>query len=116
MSTAANHSNDAMKKIDKFKQLLELEESISGICDLVSPTRELLKQGKVMKISARSGDHQERYLFIVSNCRYYRIISDCCLTQMSIVSFIIHLIFPELCHLLRDSTWQCRVFWYLGND
>lgn len=67
VSTAANHSNEAMKKIDKFKQLLELEESISGICDLVSPTRELLKQGKVMKISARSGDHQERYLFILSD-------------------------------------------------
>lgn len=55
-----------MKKIDKFKQLLEVQERISGIVDLVSPTRELLKEGKIVKISARSGDHQERYLFLVS--------------------------------------------------
>ena len=55
-----------MKKIDKFKQLLEVQERISGVVDLVSPTRELLKEGKIVKISARSGDHQERYLFLVS--------------------------------------------------
>jgi hypothetical protein len=66
VSTAANHANEAMKKIDKFKQLLEVQEKISGAVDLVSPTRELLKEGKIMKISARSGDHQERYLFLVS--------------------------------------------------
>lgn len=55
-----------MKKIDKFKELLEVQEKISGAVDLVSPTRELLKEGKIVKISARSGDHQERYLFLVS--------------------------------------------------
>ena len=37
-----------------------------GCVDLVSPTRELIKQGKIIKISARSGDHQERYLYLVS--------------------------------------------------
>lgn len=67
VTLAANHSNEAMRKIDKFKRLLELEESISGVVDLVSPTRELLKHGKVFKISARTGDHQERYLFLLSD-------------------------------------------------
>jgi hypothetical protein len=66
VSTAANHANEAMKKIDKFKELLEVQEKISGAVDLVSPTRELLKEGKIVKISTRSGDHQERYLFLVS--------------------------------------------------
>ena len=66
VSTAANHVNETMKRIDKFKQILEVQERISGIVDLVSPTRELLKEGKIVKISARSGDHQERYLFLVS--------------------------------------------------
>jgi hypothetical protein len=66
VSTAANHANEAMKKIDKFKELLEIQEKISGSVDLVSPTRELQKEGKIVKISARSGDHQERYLFLVS--------------------------------------------------
>lgn len=65
VSTAANHANEAMKKIDQFKQLLEIQESLGGAVDLVSPTRELIKEGKIVKISARSGDHQERYLFLV---------------------------------------------------
>ncbi|XP_075218601.1 FYVE, RhoGEF and PH domain-containing protein 2-like [Lycorma delicatula] len=67
VTLAANHSNEAMRKIDKFKKLLEVEESISGVVDLVSPTREVLKHGKVFKISARTGDHQERYLFLLSD-------------------------------------------------
>lgn len=65
VSTAATHANDAMKRIEKFKKLLEVQESLGGTVDLVSPTRELLKEGKIVKISARSGDHQDRYLFLV---------------------------------------------------
>lgn len=67
VSTAANHANESMKKIDKFKKLLEIQEMIGGVVDLVSPSRELLKEGKIIKISARSGDHQERYLFLFSD-------------------------------------------------
>ncbi|KAB7502062.1 FYVE, RhoGEF and PH domain-containing protein 3, partial [Armadillidium nasatum] len=67
VSTAANHANEAMKKIDKFKKLLEIQESLGGALELVSPTRELLKEGKIIKISARSGDHQERYVFLLSD-------------------------------------------------
>ena len=66
VSTAAKHANDAMKRIEKFKKLLEVQESLGGTVDLVSPTRELLKEGKMVKISARSGDHQDRYIFLVS--------------------------------------------------
>ncbi|XP_071546312.1 uncharacterized protein [Panulirus ornatus] len=67
VSTAANHANDAMKKIDKFEKLLEIQESLGGAEDLVSPTRELIKEGKIIKISARSGDHQERYIFLLTD-------------------------------------------------
>ena len=67
VSTAATHANDAMKRIEKFKKLLEVQESLGGTVDLVSPTRELLKEGKIVKISARSCEHQDRYLFLV--CR-----------------------------------------------
>ena len=70
---AATHSNETMKRVDKFKQLLEIQENISGGPDLVSPTRQLIKQGKISKISARGGDHQERYLFLVSGLCY----ADC---------------------------------------
>ena len=74
VSTAAAHANDAMKRIEKFKQLLDVQESLGGTVDLVSPTRELVKEGKIVKISARSGDHQDRYLFLV---RYHTFISLC---------------------------------------
>ncbi|KAH7975032.1 hypothetical protein HPB49_022911 [Dermacentor silvarum] len=67
VSKAADHANQAMKKIDQFKQLLEIQELVGGAVDLVSPTRELLRQGKVTKISARSGDHFERYLFVFTD-------------------------------------------------
>ncbi|XP_076303493.1 FYVE, RhoGEF and PH domain-containing protein 4 [Lasioglossum baleicum] len=67
VSTAANHTNDAMKKIDKFKKLLEIQESIYDTTDLVSVTRELVREGRIVKISARSGDHQERHLFLFSD-------------------------------------------------
>ncbi|XP_014211813.1 FYVE, RhoGEF and PH domain-containing protein 1 [Copidosoma floridanum] len=67
VSTAANHTNEAMKKIDKFKKLLEIQESIYDSTDLVSATRELVKEGRIVKISARSGDHQERYMFLFSD-------------------------------------------------
>ena len=56
-----------MKRIDQFKKLLEVQESIGGGIDLVSPTREVLKEGRMVKISARTGDHQERYLFLLSD-------------------------------------------------
>ena len=65
VSQAAAHANDSMKRIEQFKKLLEVQESIGGSIDLVSPTREVLKEGKIVKISARTGDHQDRYLFLV---------------------------------------------------
>ena len=34
--------------------------------DVVDVTRELLKEGKIIKISARNGEKQERYLYLVS--------------------------------------------------
>ncbi|XP_023290700.1 FYVE, RhoGEF and PH domain-containing protein 4 isoform X2 [Orussus abietinus] len=67
VSIAANHTNEAMKMIDKFKKLLEIQESIYDDIDLVSATRELVKEGRIVKISARSGDHQERHLFLLSD-------------------------------------------------
>ncbi|KAG7207143.1 hypothetical protein KM043_001015 [Ampulex compressa] len=67
VSTAANHTNEAMRKIDKFQKLLEIQESIYAMTDLVSATRELIKEGRIVKISARSGDHRERHLFLFSD-------------------------------------------------
>ena len=65
VSKAAEHANEAMRRIASFKKLLEVQEQVKGAVDLVSPTRMLVKEGKISKISARSSDHQERYLFLV---------------------------------------------------
>ena len=72
VSRAATHANDEMKRIEQFKKLMEIQESIGGDIELVSPTREVIKEGKIVKISARSGDHQERYLFLVSSSEVTR--------------------------------------------
>ena len=88
VSTAAKHANDAMKRIEKFKKLLEVQESLGGTVDLVSPTRELLKEGKIVKISARSGDHQDRYLFLVhrfDSCLFTFFKNNCHETFLNIV-------------------------------
>jgi hypothetical protein len=39
VSQAAAHANDSMKRIEQFKKLLEVQDSIGGAIDLVSPTR-----------------------------------------------------------------------------
>ena len=53
---------------EKFNKLLNIIQRLNGedIEDLVSPTRELMKEGTITKISARSGEKQARYLFLVS--------------------------------------------------
>ena len=51
---------------EKFRKLLDIHQRLGQSFDLISPTRELVKEGRVTKISARSGEKQERYLFLVS--------------------------------------------------
>ena len=50
---------------EKFRQLVEINEMVGGALDDTNPNRELIKEGKVTKISARDGAHLERYLFLV---------------------------------------------------
>ena len=70
ISVAANHANNAMKKIERFKQLLQLSKKLGGQIDLVHPVRELLKEGDLKKISSRSNskgdmEHQTRHVYLV---------------------------------------------------
>lgn len=67
VTEAASHSNEAMNKIEKFRKLLEVHQSLGQSFDLISPTRELVREGRVTKISARSGEKQERYLFLFND-------------------------------------------------
>ncbi|GAB1598868.1 FYVE, RhoGEF and PH domain-containing protein 2-like isoform X4 [Argonauta hians] len=67
VTEAASHSNEAMNKIEKFRKLLEIHQRLGQTVDLISPTRELVREGRVVKISARSGEKQERYIFLFND-------------------------------------------------
>ena len=47
--------------------MLEINEALGGGIDLASPTQELVKEGKIVKISPRNGAQQDRYIFLVCN-------------------------------------------------
>ena len=69
------HANNAIKKLEKFKQLLDIQTRLGGReflireknIDLVSQTRELVKEGDIRKISERKEEHQRRHVYLVSN-------------------------------------------------
>ncbi len=66
VKSAAEHANEFMRKLDKYKDVLEIQDQLGQQISLVTPTRELLKKGDVWKISARTQEHQQRYLILVS--------------------------------------------------
>ncbi|XP_078001295.1 FYVE, RhoGEF and PH domain-containing protein 2-like isoform X2 [Glandiceps talaboti] len=80
ISTAAKSSNEAMGKLDKFKKMLELQSSVDGLKDMIVQGRELLKEGKIVKRSARKAESQSRYLFLFSD------IILCCSVHVKIVN------------------------------
>uniref|UniRef100_A0A8C3DJ62 FYVE, RhoGEF and PH domain containing 3 n=1 Tax=Corvus moneduloides TaxID=1196302 RepID=A0A8C3DJ62_CORMO len=65
ISTAANHSNAAIRKMEKMHKLLEVYERLGGEEDIVNPANELIKEGHIQKLSAKNGTAQDRYLFLV---------------------------------------------------
>ncbi|XP_076447889.1 uncharacterized protein LOC143284778 isoform X2 [Babylonia areolata] len=68
VTTAAMHSNEAMKKIEKFHRLLDIYQRLRGVAvDFISPTRDFVREGPITKISARSGEKQSRYLFLFND-------------------------------------------------
>ncbi|KAK3612031.1 hypothetical protein CHS0354_021708 [Potamilus streckersoni] len=67
VTEAASHSNTVMKKIEKFHKVMSIYQALGGGIDLISPTRELIKEGRIIKISARSGEKQDRYLFLFND-------------------------------------------------
>ncbi|XP_060009538.1 FYVE, RhoGEF and PH domain-containing protein 3 isoform X1 [Lagenorhynchus albirostris] len=66
ISTAANHSNAAIRKMEKMHKLLEVYERLGGEEDIVNPANELIKEGHIQKLSAKNGTTQDRHLFLVS--------------------------------------------------
>ncbi|KAM7011792.1 FYVE, RhoGEF and PH domain-containing protein 3 isoform 3-T3 [Passerculus sandwichensis] len=69
ISTAANHSNAAIRKMEKMHKLLEVYERLGGEEDIVNPANELIKEGQIQKLSAKNGTAQDRYLFLSDSSR-----------------------------------------------
>lgn len=47
-------------------KLLKVYELLGGEEDIVSPTKELIKEGHILKLSAKNGTTQDRYLILVT--------------------------------------------------
>ena len=64
--TGANHANEMMNQIERYRQVIAVGDSLKGqIVGLVTPVRELLKQGDLTKISARTSARDTRRIFLV---------------------------------------------------
>ncbi|KAA0713614.1 FYVE, RhoGEF and PH domain-containing protein 3 [Triplophysa tibetana] len=71
ISTAANHSNAAIRKMEKMHKLMEVYERLGGEDDIVNPANELIKEGILKKMSAKNGTAQDRYLYVFNNMVLY---------------------------------------------
>ncbi|KAJ8257511.1 hypothetical protein GJAV_G00186380 [Gymnothorax javanicus] len=71
IATAANHSNAAIRKMEKMHKLLEVYERLGGEEDIVNPANELIKEGHIKKMSAKNGTAQDRYLYLFNNMVLY---------------------------------------------
>ncbi|XP_077399500.1 FYVE, RhoGEF and PH domain-containing protein 4-like [Vanacampus margaritifer] len=66
ISMAANHSNSAIHKAESIKRLLEIYEMV-GEEEVVNPTNEFLREGRLLKLAARNMSAMERHLFLFNN-------------------------------------------------
>ncbi|XP_031721693.1 FYVE, RhoGEF and PH domain-containing protein 4-like isoform X1 [Anarrhichthys ocellatus] len=87
ISMAATHSNSAIHKAVRYnvtphhesrKRLLEIFEMV-GEEEVVNPTNEFLREGRLLKLAARNTSAMERHLFLFNNFLL------CCTPKFSLV-------------------------------
>ncbi|XP_068573041.1 FYVE, RhoGEF and PH domain-containing protein 3-like isoform X2 [Cebidichthys violaceus] len=78
ISMAATHSNSAIHKAESRKRLLEIFEMV-GEEEVVNPTNEFLREGRLLKLAARNTSAMERHLFLFNNFLL------CCTPKFSLV-------------------------------
>lgn len=71
IATAAEHSNAAIRKMERMRKLLKVYELLGGEEDIVSPTNELIKEGHILKLSNKNGSTQDRYLILFNDRLLY---------------------------------------------
>uniref|UniRef100_A0A3B3CC80 DH domain-containing protein n=1 Tax=Oryzias melastigma TaxID=30732 RepID=A0A3B3CC80_ORYME len=78
ISMAATHSNSAIQKAESQKRQLEIYKMV-GEEEVVNPTNQFLKEGRLRKLAARNTLAMERHLFMFSNFLL------CCRPRFSLV-------------------------------
>ncbi|XP_056897302.1 FYVE, RhoGEF and PH domain-containing protein 1 isoform X2 [Takifugu flavidus] len=71
IATAAEHSNAAIRKMERMRKLLKVYELLGGEEDIVNPTNELIKEGHILKLSNKNGTSQDRYLILFNDRLLY---------------------------------------------
>ncbi|KAK7891363.1 hypothetical protein WMY93_023326 [Mugilogobius chulae] len=71
IATAATHSNSAIRKSENLKKLMEIYEMLGEEEDIVNPSNEFIKEGHILKLSARNTTVTECYLFLFNNMLLY---------------------------------------------
>ncbi|XP_034027729.1 FYVE, RhoGEF and PH domain-containing protein 1 [Thalassophryne amazonica] len=71
IATAAEHSNAAIRKMERMRKLLKVYELLGGEEDIVNPTNELIKEGNILKLSNKNGTTQDRYLILFNDRLLY---------------------------------------------
>uniref|UniRef100_A0A665U181 FYVE, RhoGEF and PH domain containing 1 n=1 Tax=Echeneis naucrates TaxID=173247 RepID=A0A665U181_ECHNA len=71
IATAAEHSNAAIRKMERMRKLLKVYELLGGEEDIVNPTNELIKEGHILKLSNKNGTTQDRYLILFNDRLLY---------------------------------------------
>ncbi|KAM5170310.1 FYVE, RhoGEF and PH domain-containing protein 4 isoform 2-T2 [Mantella aurantiaca] len=71
ISTAASHSNSAIRKMENLKKLLMVYEMLGEEEDIMHPSNEFIKEGQIMKLAARNTSTQYRHLFLFNNMLLY---------------------------------------------
>ncbi|XP_036977459.1 FYVE, RhoGEF and PH domain-containing protein 4-like isoform X3 [Acanthopagrus latus] len=78
ISMAATHSNSAIHRAESLKRLLEIYEMV-GEEEVVNPTNDFLREGRLLKLAARNTSAMERHLFLFNNFLL------CCTPKFSLV-------------------------------
>ncbi|KAG7261263.1 hypothetical protein CRUP_013826 [Coryphaenoides rupestris] len=78
ISMAAVHSNSAIHRAESLKKLLEIFEMV-GEEEILRPSSELLREGRLLKLAARNASAMDRYLFLFNNFLL------CCTPKLSLV-------------------------------
>lgn len=68
ISESARHANDSMKKTERFKTLLDIQDRIGDDFPLITASREFVMEGEFKKVAARTSEtHQERTLMLFND-------------------------------------------------